>query len=105
MNPCIVHYVLLAICDPVCENGGTCIAPNTCECVDGYSGEQCQAGIILHNANYESNYGSRSYEVTHGSYNCYMPSFPVLLRILYSQLYALPCIPTSSLPSISLYYL
>ena len=41
---CILHYTVLAICDPVCENGGTCTAPNTCECVDGYSGEQCEIG-------------------------------------------------------------
>ena len=38
-------FYLLAICDPACENGGTCIEPNTCECVDGYSGTQCQTGV------------------------------------------------------------
>ena len=36
----------LAICDFDCENGGTCTAPNTCECVDGYSGEQCEIGMV-----------------------------------------------------------
>ena len=56
-NRCVVIHIinffeilfcislLLAICTPVCENGGTCTAPNTCECVDGYSGNQCQTGI------------------------------------------------------------
>ena len=34
--PCILHYTLLAICDPVCENGGTCTAPNTCDCPGGH---------------------------------------------------------------------
>ena len=37
---------LLAICDPVCENGGTCTEPDTCECPSEYSGEQCQNGMF-----------------------------------------------------------
>ena len=32
--------------DPVCENGGTCTAPNTCDCPEGYSGGQCQTGMF-----------------------------------------------------------
>ena len=42
---CCIYLLFLAICDPVCENGGTCTEPNTCECVDGYSGTQCQTGV------------------------------------------------------------
>ena len=34
----------LAVCEPVCQNGGTCTAPNICDCVDGYSGDRCQTG-------------------------------------------------------------
>ena len=44
-----MHHLLstlLAICDPVCENGGTCTAPDTCECTDEYSGEHCQRGMF-----------------------------------------------------------
>ena len=41
-----LHYTLLAICDPVCENGGTCTAPDICKCFDGYSGEQCEIGMF-----------------------------------------------------------
>ena len=26
----------------VCENGGKCVAPSTCDCVDGYSGSRCE---------------------------------------------------------------
>ena len=37
---------LLAICDPICEYGGTCTAPDTCECTAEYSGEQCQRGMF-----------------------------------------------------------
>ena len=36
--------IFLAVCEPVCENGGTCTAPNTCDCTDGYSGDTCQTG-------------------------------------------------------------
>ena len=45
--PCILHYTLLAICDPACENGGTCTAPNTCDCPEGYAGNQCQRGMFI----------------------------------------------------------
>ncbi len=37
---CIFH---LAICNPSCLNGGTCIAPNTCQCITiAWSGNYCQ---------------------------------------------------------------
>ena len=36
----------LVQCDPACENGGTCTAPNTCDCPEGYSGNQCQIGMF-----------------------------------------------------------
>ena len=39
---CILHYTLLAMCDPFCKNGGTCAAPDTCECLRGYSGDLCE---------------------------------------------------------------
>ena len=31
-----------AVCSPKCSNGGTCKAPNTCQCVSGWSGDRCQ---------------------------------------------------------------
>ena len=43
---CILHYTLLATCDPVCENGGTCAAPDTCECLRGYTGDLCENGMF-----------------------------------------------------------
>ena len=45
--PMYLHYILLAICDPACENGGTCTAPNACECLEGYSGDQCEIGMVF----------------------------------------------------------
>nr|XP_045626152.1 von Willebrand factor D and EGF domain-containing protein-like [Procambarus clarkii] len=34
--------VCLAACSPPCQNGGTCVAPNTCECVPGFAGDACE---------------------------------------------------------------
>ncbi|XP_060128592.1 uncharacterized protein LOC118092273 [Zootoca vivipara] len=31
-----------AVCDPSCENGGTCITPNICSCVYGFVGPRCE---------------------------------------------------------------
>ena len=36
----------LAVCVPECQNGGTCSAPNVCDCSAGYIGEQCQIGVF-----------------------------------------------------------
>ena len=45
--PCILKYILLALCSPGCENGGTCSAPDTCDCVAGYSGDRCENGTYI----------------------------------------------------------
>ena len=34
----------LAVCDPECQNGGNCSAPDVCDCATGYVGDQCQTG-------------------------------------------------------------
>ena len=34
----------LAVCDPGCQNGGTCSAPDVCDCATGYVGDSCQTG-------------------------------------------------------------
>lgn len=54
-KPTLIHvdgetqnlYVLQRLdCNPVCEmpcqNNGTCIGPEKCECIPGYAGAQCQ---------------------------------------------------------------
>ena len=43
---CISQIILLALCSPGCENGGTCTTPDTCDCLDGYSGDRCQNGTF-----------------------------------------------------------
>ena len=37
-------HAFLAVCDKPCLNGGQCIAANTCACMYGFAGPQCQSG-------------------------------------------------------------
>lgn len=41
---CIVDNQKTAVCAAKCENGGTCIKPNVCECPLGYKGATCHIG-------------------------------------------------------------
>lgn len=41
---CIVDNQKTAVCAAKCENGGTCIKPNVCECLPGYKGATCHIG-------------------------------------------------------------
>lgn len=36
------EYLHVALCEPVCQNHGRCIAPNVCECATGWEGNLCQ---------------------------------------------------------------
>ena len=38
----VVIFLISAVCSPRCQNGGTCIAPNMCNCTAGYVGELCE---------------------------------------------------------------
>ena len=41
----ILWYVItIAICSPNCANGGTCTAPDTCDCSPGWTGQYCTVG-------------------------------------------------------------
>ena len=40
----ITHH-LAAVCEPQCDNGGQCSAPDTCTCPPGYSGSHCQNDV------------------------------------------------------------
>lgn len=31
-----------AVCNPLCHNGGQCIAPNKCSCPNKYEGDHCE---------------------------------------------------------------
>ncbi|XP_076087536.1 uncharacterized protein LOC143057950 [Mytilus galloprovincialis] len=35
------HNCNIAICSPMCRNGGKCVQPNQCRCSPGYNGEIC----------------------------------------------------------------
>ena len=43
----ITHFILLAICDPVCGFHKECTAPNNCTCVSGWDGYNCLSGINI----------------------------------------------------------
>ena len=40
------YFLILAICTGDCSNGGTCVAPETCDCQDGWSGNSCSDGQV-----------------------------------------------------------
>jgi hypothetical protein len=40
----IISIFTLAICSKACENGGKCVAPNTCSCPPYFTGPQCTTG-------------------------------------------------------------
>ena len=41
--PCI--YTNAVVCSNPCQNGGTCTAPDTCTCVVGWTGTECETGV------------------------------------------------------------
>ena len=38
-------FLIAAICESGCENGGQCVGPNQCACPWGFQGPQCQEDI------------------------------------------------------------
>ncbi|XP_052219502.1 neurogenic locus notch homolog protein 1-like isoform X2 [Dreissena polymorpha] len=42
LNVITPHIVLLALCNPACQNGGTCVSPYRCQCPEGYYGLRCE---------------------------------------------------------------
>ena len=39
-----VYLCVSAVCHPVCENNGSCVAPDVCICPAGYEGPTCAKG-------------------------------------------------------------
>lgn len=37
-------FVAAADCDGLCHNGGSCVAPDTCICQQGFTGKRCETG-------------------------------------------------------------
>ncbi|XP_061140275.1 protein kinase C-binding protein NELL2 [Syngnathus typhle] len=37
--------VCKAMCDGLCQNGGTCLSPNNCACPQGFTGKRCETDI------------------------------------------------------------
>ena len=36
----------IPICNPACMNGGYCIFPNVCKCLDHYGGDSCERILV-----------------------------------------------------------
>ncbi len=36
---------LSAVCEDACQNGGVCVAPDTCSCPSGFTGPTCEADV------------------------------------------------------------
>ncbi len=41
----VFPFILLAVCNPGCRNGGVCVAPQTCNCTSQFNGTICQSQI------------------------------------------------------------
>ena len=39
-----LFFPRLAMCDGMCQNGGTCVSPNNCICQQGFTGRRCETG-------------------------------------------------------------
>lgn len=42
-----MYFLLTAICDPPCRNGGTCCKPNDCSCLHGFDGLFCERKVCI----------------------------------------------------------
>lgn len=38
---------ITAVCEPPCENGGHCVAPDVCSCLTEWKGDRCEQGILF----------------------------------------------------------
>ena len=47
IHVCLFFFLyVLAICSLACQNGGTCSAPDTCDCILGYNGTVCETRMF-----------------------------------------------------------
>ena len=40
-----VIRAMTAVCSQMCENGGRCVAEETCDCADGWAGHDCTTPV------------------------------------------------------------
>ena len=58
---CFFIPFISAVCQQICQNGGKCVAPNTCQCGSGYSGQWCQTCKCLYRDLWDSSMSGYSY--------------------------------------------
>lgn len=46
-------FYVAAICDPPCQNSGTCVGFNVCQCSPNYKGSRCEYGNVVMNYSLE----------------------------------------------------
>ncbi|XP_055340005.1 protein kinase C-binding protein NELL2-like [Paramacrobiotus metropolitanus] len=63
-------FTCTPICEPVCQNGGHCFAPNTCACQGGFFGPECQVDVDECAFNISSCKANSVCVNTPGSYFC-----------------------------------
>ncbi|KAL1455931.1 hypothetical protein WDU94_000696 [Cyamophila willieti] len=70
-NSKLSHGCNQPVCSRRCENGGKCVAPETCTCSPGFTGSYCEADL-----NECEIYQPCSHDCinVHGSYQCRCPS-------------------------------
>lgn len=42
-----VSSICAAVCTPDCQNGGACVAPGICNCLEGWIGGRCEGGMHI----------------------------------------------------------
>ncbi|XP_043939120.1 epidermal growth factor-like protein 8 [Protopterus annectens] len=62
------HTCDIAVCYKPCQNGGTCVSPNSCQCRPGWGGKYCQ--IDVDECNAPVRFCSQRCINTPGSYHC-----------------------------------
>ena len=43
---CIIYHFTVAVCDDSCHHCITCDSPNSCTCLNGWTGSNCCTGIV-----------------------------------------------------------
>ena len=74
----IFSLCTIAVCEPPCQNGGSCVSPGVCMCLSGWGGQHCTTG-------------KKKYTKFNGIYN-YISQHQMIMLNLFSSLF--PFLPS-----------